>query len=119
MDDQSRRSSALSNTPRTSAPEGSDSPVSNEFIELYKKTFADKPNAFAALGFDAYNMLLDCIERAGEPSPEKIRDEIARIKDYPGVTGVMTIDANGNADKSAVLLEVKNGDFQYLMTIRP
>jgi len=49
--------------------------------------------------------VIDCIEKAGEASPEKIRDAIAALKDYQAVTGILTIDVNGNADKSAVLLE--------------
>ena len=41
------------------------------------------------------------------------------LKNYPGITGNITIDANRNANKSAVVLEIKNGKFTYSTTVAP
>ena len=49
----------------------------------------------------------------------KIRDEIAKTKNFPGAAGVITIDENNNAVKDAVLKVVKDGKFTYLDTIKP
>ena len=40
-------------------------------------------------------------------------------KDLPGVTGHITIDAQRNASKSAVILTVKDGRFVYVETVAP
>jgi len=44
---------------------------------------------------------------------------LANTKDFPGVSGVMSIGEDGNARKGMVLLQVKNGKFTYLTTINP
>ena len=49
----------------------------------------------------------------------KVRDALAAEKDFPGVTGDITIDANRNASKPAVILTITNGVFQYVETVKP
>ena len=49
----------------------------------------------------------------------KIRDAIAQTKGFSGVTGTITLNAERNADKPAVVLEIKEGKFVYRETIAP
>lgn len=94
--------------------------VSTEFMNAYKEKYEGKePNAFAALGFDAYLVILDAIERAGSADPAAIRDALAETKDFKGATGNITLDANGDATKSAVIKKVTDGKFTYLTTVEP
>ena len=93
--------------------------LGKKYVEIYHKKFNKSPNALGALGFDAYYILLDAIERAGSLDPVKIRDGIAATKDFKGVTGVITIDENGNAIKSAVIETVKNGKFEFVTVVNP
>jgi branched-chain amino acid transport system substrate-binding protein len=58
-------------------------------------------------------------KRAGTADGKKVRDEIARTKDHNGVTGKITLDADRNATKPAVVLEIKDGKFLYRETINP
>jgi len=51
--------------------------------------------------------------------PAKIRDAIAQTKDFQGVTGRITIDADRNAVKPAVVLKVKDGKLAYMETVTP
>ena len=51
--------------------------------------------------------------------PAAIRDALAGTKDFKGVTGTITMDENRDANKSAVILQVKDGQFQYLTTVEP
>ncbi|HEY2122289.1 MAG TPA: ABC transporter substrate-binding protein, partial [Chthoniobacterales bacterium] len=74
---------------------------------------------FAALGYDAANVLLDAIRRAGSSDPPAIRAALAATKEYPGVSGDITIDAKRNASKPAVILEIKNQTVQYFEKINP
>src|ERR1700758_3157785 len=96
------------------------SPAVQEFVAKYKKKYNNKtPDAFAALGYDAVNLLADAIKRAGGTDPEKLRDAIANTKDFPGVTGKITINPERNANKSAVIITIKDGALHYFETIEP
>jgi branched-chain amino acid transport system substrate-binding protein len=95
------------------------SPAVQQFVEKYKKKYNTLPDAFAALGYDSVNLLADAIKRAGSTDSEKLRDAIAGTKDFPGVTGKITINPERNADKSAVIITIKNGALHYFETIEP
>lgn len=100
----------------------SEVPITSEseiFLKEYREQYGKEPAAVTALGYDAYLVILDAIERAGSTDPEKIRDEIAKTKNFPGAAGIITLDENGDAVKSAVIKVVKNGEFVYLDTIEP
>jgi branched-chain amino acid transport system substrate-binding protein len=91
-----------------------------EFVEAYKKRFKGKtPDAMAALGYDSMLVLADAIKRANSTEPAKLRDALAATKDFPAVTGTLTLDAARNATKSAVILQVKGGKYVFLETIAP
>jgi len=88
------------------------------FLSEYAKAYPGKePAAVTALGYDAYILILDAIKRAGSADPVKIRDEIAKTKGFEGAAGIITLDANGDAIKNAVIKTVKNGKFTYLDTV--
>ena len=99
------------------------SAVTTKAAEKFNKDFQAKynrpPSAFAALGFDAFNMVIDAIKRAGSADPKAIRDALAVTKDYEGVTGIITLDLNGDAVKDAIIRKVENGEFKYMTTVHP
>ena len=99
-----------------------ETPITEEsakFIEAYRAEYKKEPAAVAALGYDAYILILDAIKRAGTTDRVKLRDEIARTKNFPGAAGFITLDENGDAVKNAVIKVVKDGKFAYLDTIEP
>lgn len=77
------------------------------------------PASLVAQGYDAMMILADAIKRAGSIERKKVRDALAQTKDYDAVTGKITIDENRNANKSAVVLQVKGAEFSYVKTIAP
>ena len=89
------------------------------FVTKYKKAYNESPDALAALGYDAGMLLFDAIKRAKSVEGAKIRGALAATKDFPGVTGVISIDKDRNARKSAVILAVENGKLIYRETIQP
>jgi branched-chain amino acid transport system substrate-binding protein len=95
------------------------SPLVQNFVAAYKKKYNSTPDTFAALGYDAFKLLADAIKRAGGTDSAKLRDAIASTKDFPGVSGKITINPERNATKSAVILTIKNGAFDYFKTIEP
>jgi len=90
------------------------------FVEAYKKRYnAKSPDAMAALGYDSAMILFDAMKRAGGTDGQKVRDALAATKDFEAVTGRITINAQRDADKAAVILQVKDGKFKYIETIAP
>ena len=77
------------------------------------------PDAHAALAYDAARLLFDAIERTGTTDSGPLRDALAQTKDFKGVTGLISIDADRNAVKPAVVLKLQDAAFIYQETIRP
>ncbi len=92
-------------------------PKVQSFVQSFKTKFGETPDSMAALGYDSVLALADAIRRAGSTDGTKIRDALARTKDLDGVTGKTTLDAQRNAPKPAVIITIKNGNFQYVETI--
>ncbi len=107
------------------------SPRVQSFVTAYAARYGHKPDGLGALGYDAAQVLATAlralaaadpaaIELLAGPAPAgakareeraaaraKLRDQIARVRDFPGVTGTISIDAQRNAVKSAVVLAVE------------
>lgn len=99
---------------------GDQDPKVVEFVAKYKKEFnGESPDAMAALGYDAANILFKAIEDAGSADPPKIRDALAKTKDFPAVTGSITIDAERNAKKPGVVLKFEGGAIKMVTRVQP
>jgi len=94
-------------------------PTVDRFVDRYRSKYGVAPNALAALAYDATWILAEAMKRAGTFDPAKIRDALASTKDYPGVTGRITINKDRNAVKPAVVLQVKGDSFRYYQTVKP
>lgn len=68
-------------------------PAWRAFNERFKKRYQAAPDAFASLGYDAMKILIDSIRRAGL-NRGRIRDALAGLERYKGVTGEMVFDPN-------------------------
>lgn len=95
------------------------SPAIQKFVGDFKSRYKIAPDALAALGYDAMRVLADAIKRAGTTEGAKLRDAIAATKDFAGVTGVISINAERNAVKPAVVLKLQGGKYEYQETINP
>jgi len=93
--------------------------TSKVFLDAYRKKYNKEPAAVTALGFDGYLVARAAIEKAQSLDRTKIRDAIAQTTDFPGAAGMITLDAEGDAVKSAVIKTVKDGKFTYLATVEP
>lgn len=95
----------------------SDSPLVQEFVKKYRSKYGEVPDAMAVLGYDAAGILVDALDRAGTTEGPALRDAIAATKDYPGVSGTISMDPQRNARKDAVVIEIKDGAFHYKQTV--
>lgn len=94
-------------------------PRVQEFIKKYREQYKETPDGLAALGYDAARILSEAMARAKSLSGDAIAAELAATKDFDGVTGRISMDAQRNAVKPAVILEMKDGKPVYVTTIEP
>ncbi|MBF0456885.1 MAG: ABC transporter substrate-binding protein [Nitrospirae bacterium] len=96
------------------------------FIKEYKKEYGSEPDsAYAALGFDAVNMLADAVKRASlqasadSPNSDAIAKALSETKDFKAVTGLITMRPNMPPIKSIAIVEIKDGKYKTAYTWRP
>lgn len=94
-------------------------PVVQDFIKRFREKYKETPDGLAAMGYDAAKVLIAAMERASDLAPKSIRDEIAKTKDFAGVTGKITINEHRDAVKSAVIVQVQGSTNKYITTISP
>ncbi len=114
-------------------------PKLQAFLKDFRTQFGKDPDAIGGLAYDAANVLFGCLEKmaaddpasfkalgsakAGTPEQKEAQKKLAALiaatKDYAGVTGVITLDANRNASKPAVVLEIKGGKKVFNTSINP
>jgi branched-chain amino acid transport system substrate-binding protein len=95
------------------------SPAIQKFVVNYQGRYSKRPDALAALGYDAMKVLAEGIKKAGTTDGPKLRDAIAQTKDFAGVTGTISLDAQRNAVKPAVVLKLQDRKYIYQETIYP
>lgn len=94
-------------------------PLAVDFLKRFKDKYGVSADGLSAAGYDAAKILLAAMASAPEVKPELIRDELAKIKDFAGVTGKISMDANRNAVKSAVVVQVNGSTNKYITTVEP
>lgn len=94
-------------------------PEVQTFVKAYQAKYSKTPDSMAVTGYDAARVLCDAIEHAGKADPASIRDALTQVRDFPGASGKITIDANRNASKPIVILEIRGGKTTIADTIQP
>ncbi len=95
-------------------------PATKKFINNYQSRFNQMPDDVAALTYDAFGMLWQAIKLSGRPDREVVRNAMSRIPKYSGITGAMQFqEGSGDPVKSAVILQIKDGQFSWYMDANP
>jgi branched-chain amino acid transport system substrate-binding protein len=94
-------------------------PKVQDFVKKYQAKFGQVPDALATLGYDATGVLVAALKSAKSLDPADIRDAIAATKNYAGITGSISLDADRNAVKPAVVLKIAGGKSSYVTTVNP
>jgi len=89
------------------------------FVADYRRIYGVDPDSIAALSYDAARLVADAMRRAGSTEGKRVRDALAATADFPGVTGRITMDADRNPVKPAVILKIEGGKFRYTATVPP
>ncbi|MDR0624257.1 MAG: ABC transporter substrate-binding protein [Treponema sp.] len=96
-----------------------------EFIDEYNAAYGYVPDDVAALSHDAIMIVLEAVKSAGltgnlQRDRDNIKNAIAALRDYDGITGRMTFNAEGDPEKDAVVVQISNaGEFVYVTSLKP
>jgi branched-chain amino acid transport system substrate-binding protein len=118
-------------------------PVVQDFIANYKAKHNEVPDALAALGYDAARLLVHALKELQKTKPEEfeslgsggatsgeakakrlgalrsLRDILARTREFPGVTGSISLNEKRDAMKPAVVLKIQDQKFSFVERIAP
>ena len=90
---------------------------SGEHVVRFRIAFREKhgsePGITADVGYDAVKMIAQAIEKAKGTSGDAIRRGLKMLENYPGVSGTMTFDENGDVHKPMEMMRVRNQEFQH------
>ena len=90
--------------------DGTDATI-KKFVTSFTDKYGNKPDVFAAQGYDSMHVIAKAIALGGGYSSEKIRKGLLLIKDYEGPGGKVIFKPNGDVAKPLRLLTVRNGKF--------
>ena len=95
-------------------------PAATKFIEAFKAKYNAMPDDVAALTYDSFGLLWQAMKNGGAVDREAVRNALAKVPQYEGVTGMMQFkEGSGDPVKSAVILKIKDGKFIYFATAKP
>ncbi len=92
-------------------------PLARKFVQGYKQRYGVIPDGLTAVGYDAARLTIDAIKRAGSTDRAKIRQAMATTKNFPGVSGKITLNADRNAVKPMAVMKVENGKYVFVKTM--
>jgi len=96
------------------------SDTTKKFIDNYKAKYGTTPDDVAALTYDSFGLLWQALKTAGKNDRQAVRDALAKIPQYEGVTGNMQFkEGSGDPVKSAVILKIKDGKFTWFANAKP
>lgn len=95
-------------------------PATKKFIDAYKAKYGATPDDVAALTYDSFGLLFQAVRNAGKLDRQAVRDALAKVPKYEGVTGLMQFqEGSGDPIKSAVILKIKDGKFVWFANANP
>jgi branched-chain amino acid transport system substrate-binding protein len=98
---------------------GDPTPRVQDFVKKIHDRNGRNPDANAALGYDALHIFAQAATRAGSLDRKAIRDQIAATKDYPGVSGTITMGPDRNPIKPVAMIKIENGQMTFAEWVKP
>lgn len=94
-------------------------PTAKDFVTRYEARYGDI-GSFSAYGYDAANVIIEAIRRAGKKDREAVLAQLRSMKDFPGIMGAINFDEHGDAiGKSVGIFKVEKGKFKFLKEVKP
>ncbi|HKJ65801.1 MAG TPA: ABC transporter substrate-binding protein [Desulfopila sp.] len=100
--------------------------ATKDFIDRYTEKYGYTPDDVAALTWDSLRLAQAAIENSGEltgnikKDRKAVRDQLAKIEDFEGITGKMTFTEEGDPKKCAVIVKISDkGEYEFYKSICP
>lgn len=94
--------------------------AAEKFIATYTTQYGSPPESPAALAYDAVQVLVLALERAGKVDREALRDGMTRVREYEGVAGAIQFQpGSGDPLKAANIMRIKGGVFDWVANVQP
>ena len=93
--------------------------TSKEFVQTFTKQYGRPPDALAALGYDTLKLIAYTIGAVDSEQSDAIASALAKMRNFDGVTGIITMDDTRSPEKPIVILHLENDIFSYAETIFP
>jgi branched-chain amino acid transport system substrate-binding protein len=100
--------------------------ATKEFIDRYEKEHGYTPDDVGALTWDSLRLVQTAIENSGKitgkikKDRQAVRDALARIKNFKGITGDMTFTEEGDPIKCAVIVRISDqGEYEFYKSVCP
>jgi len=100
--------------------------MAGEFVKNFEAVNGTMPTAFGGLGYDSAKLLLEAVSRIDSFSGNmfidraKIKEQMAAIKGFQGVSGEVNMNPSGDPLKGAVIIRITDaGDFEAYTTVNP
>ena len=90
-----------------------------DFLARYKARFGSPPDALGALGYDAARVGIDALRRSSGVGGPALREQIARTRDFDGVTGRITLGPDRDAVKPAIMVKLVKGQPVFAAEVSP
>ncbi len=87
-------------------------PKVKAFVAKYRMTYGKKPDQFAAQAYDALYIMTEALRKAGKADRAALRDALAGVKNFNGVLGKFSFDAERDVEMEPNVLVIKGGKFQ-------
>lgn len=100
--------------------------ATKDFIDKYNAKYKYIPDDVAALTWDSINLLLTAVKNTGglsgnvQKDRDAVKDQLAKVKDFEGITGKMTFNQKGDPTKCAVIVKISDkGEFEFYQSVCP
>lgn len=87
----------------------SEDPKVQDFLKAFEEEYGTPADSFAALAYDAANLLFEAIETTGNTDPKAVTEAIAGTTNFEGITGTFSLDENHNPVKNTFVIELQDG----------
>ncbi len=86
-------------------------PAAQEFTREYQALYGALPNQFAALAYDAANLMVAALHKAGVEDRAKVKDALVSLQGFQGATGSISYANSHDPEKELVRITIKNGEW--------
>ncbi|OIO38969.1 MAG: branched chain amino acid ABC transporter substrate-binding protein [Candidatus Omnitrophica bacterium CG07_land_8_20_14_0_80_50_8] len=94
-------------------------PAAKDFVTRYEARYGEI-GSFSAYAYDATNVLIEALRRAGKKDREAVLSEVKHTKDFQGILGKINFDSKGDAvGRSVGIFKIEKGRFKFLEEVKP